>query len=57
MPVPRTMAPQARRHSSRDGSSEVSLVATTWRGGPPMVSRISATPNRPITTGMKPTPS
>ena len=31
MPVPRAIAPSERRHSSREGNSDVSLVLITWR--------------------------
>ena len=57
IPVPRAMAPSERRHSSRLGKRPVSLVLSTWRAGASAVMRISPMPNRPMTTGMKPTPS
>ena len=57
MPVPRPIAPQERRHSSRLGSRLLNFVRMISRTGCSAVIRISAMPKSPITTGTMPRPS
>ena len=57
MMVPRPMAPVETFHSSRLGRRSVILALMTSSTGASMLSRISPTPKRPMTTGMKPMPS